>query len=202
MAETKVYRSLRAANIARQKEWDRGDVITASFRGLEMAGDEDLPPSRQANGLAKGEGKSAPLNEKGNFAALPHRPDREGPAARISARRTPLPHIAQRESRRPRSAAWMHSGAITAAASVPGSHNLNRKGLSMKKLILTSAATLAMSAGTAMADVPAGCNPVVANWQNAAPYNCAVSDTSGGDISLPQNPGHHDTEEEAETPAA
>lgn len=39
MAGTKVYRSLRAANIARQKEWDRGDVITASFRGLEMAGE-------------------------------------------------------------------------------------------------------------------------------------------------------------------
>lgn len=39
MTETKVYRSLRAANIARQKEWDRGDVITASFRGLEMAGE-------------------------------------------------------------------------------------------------------------------------------------------------------------------
>jgi NTP pyrophosphatase (non-canonical NTP hydrolase) len=39
MAESKVFHSLRAANIARQKEWDRGDVITPAFRGLELAGE-------------------------------------------------------------------------------------------------------------------------------------------------------------------
>lgn len=65
----------------------------------------------------------------------------------------------------------------------------------MKKLILSSAATLAMIAGTALADVPAGCNPLVANWQNAAPYTCAESDTGGDKFKRPE------TEEVAATPA-
>lgn len=34
-----IYHSLRAANVARQEEWDPGDKITLSYRGNELAGE-------------------------------------------------------------------------------------------------------------------------------------------------------------------
>lgn len=56
----------------------------------------------------------------------------------------------------------------------------------MKMTILASAALLAIAAGAAQADVPNGCNPVVANWQNAAPITCAKSDTGGDKFKRPE----------------
>jgi NTP pyrophosphatase (non-canonical NTP hydrolase) len=34
-----IYRTLRDANAARQREWDKGDQITLSYRGNELAGE-------------------------------------------------------------------------------------------------------------------------------------------------------------------
>lgn len=33
------YPTLRGANLARQKEWDAGNTLTASYRGNELAGE-------------------------------------------------------------------------------------------------------------------------------------------------------------------
>lgn len=62
----KYYPTLRKANIARQKEWDSGNLITASYRGNELAGEV----GEACNVIKKLERER--LGIRGSRAAVPH----------------------------------------------------------------------------------------------------------------------------------